>query len=184
MGTWTEANFLERLQAPLKSALEASENACPDAEMMEACASGSASEFVRNAVAEHLKMCAECRDLSERVAAFDAGAANAAALNAQEQAEWANAEKRLDIEAENFARRSEVNFKRAAELDRGGERTAHVEEAPRSAAAWQFPWAKTIWSMAAVAALVVLGLVLMRRQSATPNGAAQTPVAAVAQPNA
>lgn len=183
MGTWTEANFLERLQAPLKSALEASENACPDAEMMEAYAAGSASEFVRNAVGEHLKMCADCRDLGERVAAFDASVTNAAALSAQEQAEWANAEKRLDIEAESYARRTEVNFKRAAELERGGERAAHVEEAPQSAAAWQFPWAKTIWSMAAVAALVALGLVLMRRESATPNSAAQAPVAAVAQPN-
>jgi hypothetical protein len=177
MGTWTEANFLERLQTPLKGALEASENACPDAQMMEAYAAGNASEFVRNAVGEHLKMCAECRGLAERIAAFDTSAANAAALSAQDQVEWANAEKRLDIEAENYARRTEVNFKRAAELEREAPRTAaSVPDERRNP--WVFPWQKTAWSLAAVAALVILGLVLTRREGTTPR-AAQTPVAAV-----
>ncbi len=55
---WTEANFLERLQAPLKTAQEASANACPDAEMMSAYVGETASEFVQKAVAEHLKACA------------------------------------------------------------------------------------------------------------------------------
>ena len=182
MGTWTEANYLERLQTPLKHALEASENACPDAEMMQAYAAGNASEFVRNAVGEHLKMCGECRGLAERIAAFDAAGANAAALTAQEQVEWANAEKRLDIEAENYARRSEVNFKRAAELEREAPRTvASAVDAQREA--WVFPWQKTAWSLAAVAALVILGLVLTRRQTTAPSGAAQAPVAA-ASPSA
>jgi hypothetical protein len=182
MGTWTEANYLERLQTPLKHALEASENACPDAEMMQAYASGSGNEFVHKAVGEHLKMCADCRGLAERIAAFDAVGANAAALTSQEQVEWANAEKRLDIEAENYARRSEVNFKRAAELERG-ERVSESRVAANveRGTPWVFPWRKTAWSLAAVAALVILGLVLTRREGLKPSGAAQAPVAAVPQ---
>jgi hypothetical protein len=178
--TWTEANFLERLKVPLKNAHEASASSCPDAEMMTAYVENSASEFVRNAVDEHLKSCANCRELAERLAGFDvASAENVTAMTAAQQAEWVNAEKRLDIEAENFVRTAEVDFKRAARVANA------AKEEP--AATWQFPWRKTAWSAAAVAALIVAGFFLMRKNggTGTPIDSAQnTPSAAVSAPRA
>ncbi len=177
---WTEANFLERLKVPLKNAHEASASSCPDAEMMTAYVENSASEFVRNAVDEHLKSCADCRELAERLAGFDvASAENVTAMSAAQQAEWANAEKRLDIEADNFVRTAEVDFKKAARVA-----TAAKEE---GAAEWQFPWGKTAWSVAAVAALVVAGFFLMRGDGGTEtqiNSAQNAPSAAVTAPAA
>ena len=177
---WTEANFLERLKVPLKNAHEASASSCPDAEMMTAYVENSASEFVRNAVDEHLKSCADCRELAERLAGFDAASAeNVTAMSAAQQAEWANAGKRLDIEADNFVRTAEVDFKKAARVA-----TAAKEE---GAAEWQFPWGKTAWSVAAVAALVVAGFFLMRGDGGTEtqiNSAQNAPSAAVTAPAA
>jgi hypothetical protein len=177
MNTWTEANFLERLQAPLKSAHEASAGSCPDAEMMTAYVENTASEFVRNAVDEHLKTCGNCRELAERIAGFDVASAEGepSGLNPMAQVEWQNAEKRLNIEAENFVRTAEVDFKRAA-------RIAGAEHADK-AAAWRFPWEKTAWSVAAVVALVVTGFLLMRKEggTATPvSTAVSAPPATVA----
>ena len=77
MTTWTEANFLERLRAPLKDAYDASASLCPDAEMMSAYAHNTANEFVRNAVEKHLRTCADCRELAAQLAEFDAAQAEA-----------------------------------------------------------------------------------------------------------
>jgi hypothetical protein len=179
MMTWTEANFLERLQAPLKTAQEAGANACPDAEMMSAYVGDTASEFVQKAVAEHLKGCVDCRDLAERLAGFEEAAAeNSTALSPIAQVEWQNAEKRLNIEAENFLRTTEVDFARAARVA-----TAAKEE---RAAAWRFPWGKTAWSAAAVALLVVAGFFLMRKEGTPAAGGstANAPVGAITEPSA
>jgi hypothetical protein len=158
MTTWTEANFLERLRAPLKDAYDASASLCPDAEMMSAYAHNTANEFVRNAVEKHLRTCADCRELAAQLAEFDAAGEDAVAMSAAMQAEWVNAEKRLDIASDNFVRTAEVDFRKAA----------RVEPAPAAStaheAAWQFPWVKSAWSVAAVALLVVLGFVLMRHE--------------------
>lgn len=177
MTIWTEANFLERLKVPLKNAHEASASSCPDAEMMTAYVENSASEFVRNAVDEHLRTCADCRELAERLAGFDvASTESVTAMSAAQQAEWLNAEKRLDIEADNFVRTAEVDFKKAA-------RVATVAKEER--AAGQFPWRKTAWSVAAVAALVVAGFFLMRKDGGTVteiNSAQNVPSTAIMPP--
>ncbi len=157
MTTWTEANFLERLKVPLKDAYEASASSCPDADMLNAYVENTASEFVRKAVENHLRSCAECRELADRVAEFDTAGGESAAMSAAVQAEWVNAEKRLDIGAENFVRTTEVDFRKAA-------RVAPAPAVEREEG-WQFPWLKTAWSAAAVAALVAAGFFLTRKEA-------------------
>lgn len=169
MTTWTEANFLERLKVPLKDAYEASASTCPDAEMMSAYVENTASEFVRNAVEEHLRSCAECRELAAQLAEFDRAGEDSTAMSAALQAEWVNAEKRLDISAADFARTAEVDFRKAA----------RVAPAPALARepAWHFPWLKTAWSVATVAALVAAGFFLMRKNSPTQTAQLSAPLA-------
>jgi hypothetical protein len=170
MTTWTEANFLERLKVPLNDAYEASASTCPDADMMSAYVENTASEFVRNAVEGHLRSCADCRELAERLGGFDAATDDSpAAMNAALQGEWVNAEKRLDISAEDFVRTAEVDFRKAA-------RVAPAPALEREAA-WQFPWGKTAWSVAAVAALVTAGFFLMRKDGATQTAQVSPPLA-------
>jgi hypothetical protein len=184
MTTWTEANYLERLRAPLKDAYEASASSCPDADMMGAYVENTATEFVRKAVENHLRTCADCRELAAQLAEFDAAGNEApAAMSAALQAEWVNAEKRLDIAAEDFVRTAEVDFRKAARV------APAAGAATEREAAWQFPWGKTAWSVAAVAILVAAGFFLMRKngasdtaQVAAPSGAA-APSAAPATPS-
>jgi hypothetical protein len=173
MTTWTEANFLERLRAPLKDAQEASASLCPDAEMMSAYVGNSANEFVRNAVEKHLRTCADCRELAAQLAEFDATGEDAVAMSAAMQAEWVNAEKRLDIAAENFVRTAEVDFRKAARVE-----PAPAVAAATRDAAWKFPWGKTAWSVAAVALLVVAGFFLMRKDGAPQTAQVAAPESA------
>ena len=170
MTTWTEANFLERLKVPLKDAYEASASSCPDADMMNAYVENTASEFVRKAVEDHLRNCADCRELAQRLGGFDVATDESlGAMNAALQAEWVNAEKRLNIAAEDFARTAEVDFRKAA-------RVAPAPAVEREAG-WQFPWVKTAWSLAAVAALVAAGFFLTRKEGTTQTAQVSPPLA-------
>ena len=90
-------------------------------------------------------------------------------MSAAVQAEWVNAEKRLDIAAEDFARTTEVDFRKAA-------RVAPAPAVEREAG-WQFPWVKTAWSAAAVAALVAAGFFITRKDGTTQTAQVSPPLA-------
>ncbi|MGA2435743.1 MAG: hypothetical protein ABSG25_10705 [Bryobacteraceae bacterium] len=94
MNGWNEDNFLEEMMHMLGRVPPA--DPCPDAEAFRAVADGEGGELLKNSTAEHAARCPACRELQQRLQAFDAPI-----LTGQES-EWEQTEKRLDNWMENF----------------------------------------------------------------------------------
>ena len=98
MKDWSEDNFLERLMPYLKPGDQAGAGACPDPETLSAFAEGTLASKKRNAVQIHLDECHACAQLCDRLKDFGASSV------AVSEAEWQNAEKRLDNWTQRFLR--------------------------------------------------------------------------------
>lgn len=94
MTRWNEDNFLEELMLPLRRGLAA--DPCPQVEALRAVADSEASENLKKAIAAHTAECPTCRDLQQRLQAFDAPR-----LTGQE-AEWERTEGRLESWLKGF----------------------------------------------------------------------------------
>ena len=125
---------------------------CPDAEMLTAFTEGRVSSFVRESVTAHLAQCLECSEICARLVDF------AEATVPLQDAEWVNAEKRLENITDGFL------FSRVAESSRPAVEKVRVPrvDAPLRAAA--FGW-RMLWAVAAAAAVagVVGGMFLEKR---------------------
>lgn len=173
MNTWSEANFLERLMPPTQLKSGAKKDPCPEDELLVAFSENRLGGFVWDAVAEHLTRCAECSELQHRLLKFS----NASV--ATDQADWGQAEKRLENWMDAFLQSHATGevvsepVKPALEIA-GGE---PVRNAPR----WKFRWAwSAVAGLAAVAcAVVVLELVPMlhhgEQQAVVQKPASATP---------
>lgn len=165
MKPWTEDNFLERLMPQLPRADGAHTGSCPDSELLSAFSEDQVSPFVREAIAAHLTRCPKCHEIHERLGQF------AKASVPVQDAEWINAEKRLDNWMDGFLR---------AQSDKAGtklkvEPSALVprwKDSSKAALSWKVGWAL---GMAAVLAFGVAGVVLTRRG---PTGSAPVRIAA------
>ena len=94
MTRWNEDDFLEELMLPLRRGRAA--DPCPQVEALRAVADGEASENLKNAIVPHTAECPTCRDLQQRLQAFDAPT-----ITGQE-AEWERTEGRLDSWLKGF----------------------------------------------------------------------------------
>ena len=94
MTRWNEDDFLEELMLPLRRGLAA--DPCPQVEALRAVADSEASENSKKTIAAHTAECPTCRDLQQRLQAFDAPT-----ITGQE-AEWERTEGRLDSWLKGF----------------------------------------------------------------------------------
>lgn len=90
MNPWTEDNFLERLMPRRRRENGVQVGLCPDSELLSAFTEDQVSPFLRDAIAAHLTQCPKCQEIYERLGQF------AQASVPVQDAEWVNAEKRLD----------------------------------------------------------------------------------------
>jgi hypothetical protein len=145
MNDWNEQNFLERLMPRLQGHKPALREPCPDAESLCAFAEDRLSGGARNAIAEHLKYCAECRDINGRLLDF----ARPPVL--VEPAEWTGAEKRLGNWMDGVLRVAGSH----------GSAAAHPE-ARRPVGWWNWLASpKLTWALGAFAAVAVLAAIVV-----------------------
>ena len=152
MKPWTEDNFLERLMPQLRRENGAQMESCPDSESLSAFAGDQASPFLRDAIAAHLTRCPKCHEIYERLGQFAK-----ASIPAQD-AEWINAEKRLDNWMGSFL------LSRAAESPKPAAEPARVQrwrDVAKAAFSWKVQWAV---GATAFAALAVAGLLVAKRE--------------------
>ena len=142
MNGWNEDNFLEELMPLLRR--ERAADQCPEAKAFYAVADGEASEVSRNAIAAHADRCPACRDLQQRIQAFEAPM-----LTGQET-EWEQAEGRLDSWSARF-------LKSDAAVFQVGRRTkqSHARSWRRRLASQPFPW-QVRWALVPVAAVALV----------------------------
>lgn len=175
MNTWSEANFLERLMPPTQLTSGAKKDPCPEDELLVAFSENRLGGFVWDAVAEHLTRCGECAELQQRLLKFSS------ASTATDQAEWGQAEKRLENWMDAFLQTN------ARDLSAGdAARPAVVitsREPKRNAAGRNFRWAwSAVAGLAAVACAAVIvefGPAVLHRGE--PQVAVQNPAPAVPQ---
>lgn len=172
MNTWSEANFLERLMPPAELKSSAKKDPCPEDELLVAFSENRLGGFVWDAVAEHLTRCSECSELQHRLLKFSSASV------ATEQADWGQAEKRLenwmDAFLQSHAADAVVSERvKPALAIAGGE---PVMNAP----SWKFRWAwSAVAGLAAVAcAAVVLEFVPALLHRGEPPVAMQKPTSA------
>jgi hypothetical protein len=152
MKPWTEDNFLERLMPQLRRENGAQIESCPDSESLSAFTENQASPFLRDAIAVHLTRCPKCQEIYERLGQFAK-----ASIPAQD-AEWVNAEKRLDNWMGSFL------LSRAAESPKPAAEPARVlrwRDVAKAAFSWKLQWAV---GATAFAALAVAGLLVAKRE--------------------
>jgi len=142
---------------------------CPDSESLSAFTKDQVSPFLRDAIAAHLTRCPKCHEIYERLGQF----ANAS-IPAQD-AEWINAEKRLDNWMGGFL------LSRAAESPKPVAEPARVlrwTDVAKAAFSWKLQWAVGATAFAALA-VAVAGLLVAKREwlASTPLQVAtrQTP---------
>ena len=161
----TEDNFLERLTPQLRRENGVQMGPCPDSELLSAFTEDQVSPFVRDAIGAHLTRCPKCHEIHERLGQF------AKASVPAQDAEWINAEKRLDNWMGGFLR---------AQSDKTGSKLKVEPSTPvprwkdisKAALSWKVGWAL---GMAAVLAFGVASVVLSRRG---PAGSAPVQIAA------
>lgn len=125
---------------------------CPDSESLSAFTEDQASPFLRDAIAAHLTRCPKCQEIYERLGQF-----TKASIPVQD-AEWVNAEKRLDNWMGGFL------LSRAAESPKPAAEPPRVRRW-RDLAKGAFSW-KLQWAVGATvfAALAVAGLLAAKRE--------------------
>jgi hypothetical protein len=165
MTPWTEYNFLERLMPQLRRENGVPMESCPDSELLSAFTEDQVSPFLRDAVAAHLTRCQKCQEIYARLGQF------AQASVPAQDAEWINAEKRLENWMGGFLheRAKETRSVAKAEPSMPALRWKDISKAALS---WKLGWAL---GMAAVLAFAVAGMVLTRRG---PVGSAPVQIAA------
>ena len=94
MTGWNEDNFIEKIVPLLQRRFGAP--SCPEAGAFLAASNNDTSGILKKAMAEHVSGCPECRDLQQRMERFDAP------MVSDHDAEWKQAEKRLDNWLESF----------------------------------------------------------------------------------
>jgi len=158
MNPWTEDNFLERLMPQLRRENGAQIESCPDSELLCAFTEDQVSPFLREAIAAHLTRCPKCQEIYERLGQF------AKATVPAQDAEWVNAEKRLDNWMGGFlrARAAETRSELKVEPSTPVLRWKRISQAALS---WKVGWAVGV---AAVLAFAVAGVVLTRHGPAAP----------------
>ncbi len=148
MNTWSEANFLERLMPPTQLKSSAKKDPCPEDELLVAFSENRLGGFVWDAVAEHLTRCGECAELQQRLLKFSSAGV------AADQAEWGQAEKRLENWMDAFLK------VHAADVPMGEPARPAVvmpsREPARNAPGRNFRWAwSAVAGLAAVACAVI-----------------------------
>jgi hypothetical protein len=152
MKSWTEDNFLERLVPQLRRESGAQIESCPDSESLSAFTEDKASPILRDAIAAHLTRCPKCQEIYERLGQF-----GKATIPAQD-AEWVNAEKRLDNWMGGFLlARTAESPKPTAEPARA----LRWRDVAKAAFSWKLEWAV---GAIAFAALAVAGLLVAKRE--------------------
>jgi hypothetical protein len=152
MKPWAEDNFLERLMPQLRRENGAQIESCPDSELLPAFTEDQVSPFLRDAIAAHLTRCPKCQEIYERIGQFAK-----ASIPAQD-AEWVNAEKRLDNWMGGFL------VSRAAESPKPVAEPARVRrwrDVAKAAFSWKVQWAI---GATAFAAFAVAGLLVAKRE--------------------
>ena len=107
--SWSEDDFLERLMPALRRELGGGHGACPDAATVQSVIEGEASDWLRDAYAQHLPQCSECSELDTRLRNFDRP------VLVKDEAEWKQTEKRLDNWLNAHLESRAVASRRAAE---------------------------------------------------------------------
>jgi len=123
MTDWNENNFLERLMPYIKPGDRA--GACPDPETLSAFAEGTLASKSRNAVQIHLNGCPACVQLCERLEDFGASKV------AVSEAEWRNAEKRLENWMQALLRTGSAPTTRSNSVQRGWWNPKHWLQTPK-----------------------------------------------------
>lgn len=149
MNNWSEANFLERLMPPTQLKSSAKKDPCPEDELLVAFSENRLGGFVWDAVAEHLTRCADCSELQHRMLKFSS--ANVAA----DQAEWGQAEKRLENWMDAFL---QAHAGDVVVSERAKPAVIIASREPvRNAPSWKFRWAwRAVAGLAAAACAVIV----------------------------
>ncbi|HXW90536.1 MAG TPA: hypothetical protein VEK33_08310 [Terriglobales bacterium] len=138
---------------------------CPDAELLTAFIERRVTSFLREAVTTHFTQCPECTEICARLVNF------ADANVPTQDAEWRNAEKRLENWMEGFL---------LSKVAKGSERPADKTRVlrlnePRRPRIWRkFPWAL---GTAAAMLIVAAGVFLATRQTQVATRPAAATVA-------
>lgn len=98
MKDWNEDNFLEKLMPRRPGRQGGVQDSCPDEESLCAYAEDRVSGDIRDGIAAHLKACASCSNLYQRLMEF------ARPRTPVPEDEWTQAEKRLGIWMDGFLR--------------------------------------------------------------------------------
>ena len=158
MTGWNEDNFLERLLAQVRQQRGAERDPCPDAETLCAVLEGEAPAPLRKQVAEHLKHCADCAELQNRLLNFDTE------TSPEPEAVWKETRKRLDNWLEGFLRSEAAKF-RAAKPPVRSRRVPRWETLWRPLISW-----KVVWGLGVAALLVLIadGVLVMELKRGQP----------------
>jgi hypothetical protein len=158
MTGWNEDNFLERLLAQVRQQRGAERDPCPDAETLCAVLEGEAPAPLRELVTEHLRHCADCAELQNRLLNFDAG------TSPEPEAVWKETRKRLDNWLEGFLRSEAANL-RAAKPPVSSRRVPRWETLWRPLISW-----KVVWGLGVAALLVLIadGVLVMELRRGQP----------------
>jgi len=103
MNDWTEELFLERLMPLMRQEPGVAPGNCPATELLCAFAEDRTAGAEKSAMVTHLAGCTRCRELHARLVRFAAPAAR------EDDREWDNAEKRLDIWMESVLSRERAH---------------------------------------------------------------------------
>ncbi|MGA2000822.1 MAG: hypothetical protein ABSG52_12570 [Terriglobales bacterium] len=142
--SWSEDDFLERLMPQLRRELGGGNGACPDAATVLAVIEGEASDWLRNAYAQHLAQCFECSELDSRLRNFDRP------VLVKDEAEWKQTEKRLDNWLSAHLESRAAASRRAAE--ERASRPGFWESIWRPGLAWRISWALGLVALFAIGA--------------------------------
>ena len=130
-----------------------SNGACPDAATVFAVIEGEASDWLRDAYAQHLAQCVECSELDSRLRNFDRP------VLVKDEAEWKQTEKRLD----NWL---SAHLESTAAAERGSP-PGFWESIWRPGLAWKISWALGLVALFAIGA----GVYVKSRRTVPPQEA-------------
>jgi hypothetical protein len=153
--SFSEDNFLERLMPDLRREKSERMESCPDAQLLAAFVDEEVSPTVKQTVTAHLAQCAGCSEICARLVSF----AQPQTQDAEGQnAEWPNADKRLQNWMDGFlASQAVAGFPPAAEKPQ----LVPGNVLPKRSSWWGLPWA--LGSATAVLAILVGGALIAER---------------------
>lgn len=143
----------------LRRELSGSTGACPDAATVLAVIGGEASDWLRDAYAQHLAQCPACLELDGRLRNFDRP------VLVKDEAEWKQTEKRLDNWLNAHLQSGAAASRRAAE--ERASRPGFWESIWRPGLAWKISWALGLVALFAIGA----GVYVKSRRPVPPQEA-------------